>query len=90
MQTVQQQLSMEAKLSAIVFAPQQNGADYYTRIVEIIDFIDGYFCMNICSEDAGEMTLNELKILLQPRIEHFSRFIATDEVGVFELADTAK
>ena len=90
MKTAQQQLDTVEQLSAIVFAPQKNGADYYTRIVEIIDFIDGYFCMNICQRNAGDMTLNELKELLQPRIEHFSRFIATDKVGVFELADTAK
>lgn len=90
MKTVQQQLDTKQQLSAIVFAPQQNGADYYKRVVEIIDFIDGYFCMNICSQDASEMTLNELKAMLEPKIEFFNKFVATDEVGVFALADTAK
>ncbi len=78
------------KLAAIVFAPQKSGADYYARIVEIIDFLDSYFLMNICPQDAGEMTLNELKEILQPKIDFYSRFVATDEVGVFAVAETVK
>ena len=83
MKTVEKQLDTVDKLSAIVFAPQKNGADYYKRVVEIIDFIDSYFCINISPQDASEMTLNELKALLQPKIDCFSHFVATDEIGVF-------
>jgi hypothetical protein len=90
MKKVEKQLDTVDKLSAIVFAPQTNGADYYTRIVEIIDFLDSYFLMNICPQDAGEMTLNELKQILQPKIDFYSRFVATDEAGVFAVAETLK
>jgi hypothetical protein len=90
MKTVEKQLDTVDKLAAIVFAPQQNGADYYKRMVEMIDFIDSYFLMNICPQDAGEMTLNELKEILQPKIDFYSRFVATDEVGVFAVAETVK
>jgi hypothetical protein len=83
MQTTQEQLSTVEKLADIVFAPQKNGADYYTRVVEIIDFIDSYFCMNICPQDAGEMTLNQLKAELLPKIDFYSKFVATDVEGVF-------
>ena len=56
----------------------------------MIDFIDGYFLMNICPQDASEMTLNELKALLQPKIDFYSRFVATDEIGVFVVAEESK
>ena len=90
MKTVKKQLDTVDKLAAIVFTEAKNHADYYTRVVEIIDFIDTYFLMNICSQDAGEMTLNELKAILQPKIELFSKFVATDEPGVFTVADISK
>ena len=86
MKTVEKQLDTVDQLSAIVFAPQKNGSDSYTRIVEIIDFIDSYFCINISPQDAGDMTLNELKALLQPKIEYYGRFVSTSEVGGFKLA----
>lgn len=88
MSKAEKQLDTVDKLAAIVHAPQQNGADYYKRVVEIIDFIDSYFCINICPEDAGEMTLNELKAKLQPKIEFYSKFVATDVAGVFAIAET--
>ena len=90
MKTTEKQLDTVEKLSAIVFAPQKNGADYYKRVVEMIDYIDTYFLMNICPQDASEMTLNELKALLQPKIDCFSHFVATDEVGVFVVAEDSK
>lgn len=90
MKTAEKQLDTVEKLSAIVFAPQKNGADYYKRVVEMIDYIDTYFLMNICPQDASEMTLNELKALLQPKIDCFSHFVATDEVGVFVVAEDSK
>lgn len=46
--------------------------------------------MNICAEDAGEMTLNELKAILQPKIEFFSKFRATDKPGVFAVRDASE
>ena len=90
MKTTEKQLDIVEKLSAIVFAPQKNGADYYKRVVEMIDYIDTYFLMNICPQDASEMTLNELKALLQPKIDCFSHFVATDEIGVFVVAEDSK
>ena len=90
MKTVDKQLDTVDKLAAIVFAPQKNGADYYIRVVEIIDFIDSYFCMNICPQDAGELTLNELKEILQLKIDFYSQFVATNEVGVFAVAEDIK
>ena len=90
MKTAEKQLDTVEKLSAIVFAPQKNGADYYKRVVEMIDYIDTYFLMNICPQDASEMTLNELKALLQPKIDCFSHFVATDEIGVFVVDEDSK
>jgi hypothetical protein len=90
MKTAEKQLDTVEKLSAIVFAPQKNGADYYKRVVEMIDYIDTYFLMNICPQDASEMTLNELKALLQPKIDCFSHFVATDEIGIFVVAEESK
>ena len=75
MKTVEKQLDTVDKLSAIVFAPQENGADYYTRVVEIIDFLDSYFCINICPQDAGELTLSELKEILLKKISAYNQFI---------------
>jgi len=46
--------------------------------------------MNICPQDASEMTLNELKALLQPKIDCFSHFVATDKIGVFVVAEDSK
>lgn len=86
----EKQLDTVDKLAAIVFAPQANGADYYTRVVEIIDFIDSYFCINICPQDASEMTLNELKAMLQPKIAFYSQFVATEKVGFFTLTENSK
>lgn len=88
MNKVEKELDTVDKLAAIVFAPQINGADYYTRVVEIIDFINSYFCINICSQDASEMTLNELKAILQPKIDLYSQFFATSE-GVFVVGNRA-
>jgi hypothetical protein len=82
MKNANNELEMHEKLSAIVFAPQVNGADYYLRIKEIIDYLDSYFLMNICPQPAGDMTLNELKAILQPKIDFYSRFSTTAD-GVF-------
>lgn len=84
MKTVEKQLDTVDKLAAIVFAPQtKNGADYYERIVEIINFLDSYFLMNICPQDASEMTLNELKAILQPFIDVYSELPPTRESAVY-------
>lgn len=79
MKNVEKQLDMVDKLSAIVFAPQVNGADYYVRITEIINYLDTYFLMNICPQPAGDMTLNELKAMLQPKIDFLSQFTTNAE-----------
>ena len=65
------------KLAEIVFAPQQNAAEYYIRITEMIEFVEGYFLMNIeevIGEEVGDMTLNELKNILKPKIKQLIHF----------------
>lgn len=68
MEKVIKELDMVDKLIEIVHAPQENGADYFIRIGEIIDFIEKYFVMNVCFGDIGEMTINELREILIPKI----------------------
>ena len=66
------------KLAEIVFAPQQNAAEYYIRITEMIEFVEGYFLMNIeevIGNDVGDLTLNQLKNLLKPKIKFFKKFL---------------
>ena len=75
MKTVKKQLDTVDKLSAIVFAPKKIDSDYYTRVIEILDFIDSYFCINICPQDAGGLTLNELKEILLKKISAYNHFI---------------
>ena len=73
------------KLAEIVLAPQQNAAEYYIRITEMIEFVEGYFLMNIeeaIGNDVGDLTLNQLKNLLKPKIKFFKKFKSISN-GVF-------
>lgn len=74
------------KLTEVMFAPQQTGADYYIRMSEIIDYVESYFLFNIddiAGEDIGELSLNQLKAILEPKISFYKQFIASEQVGVF-------
>jgi hypothetical protein len=73
------------KLCEVMHAPQQTGADYYMRISEIIEYVEGYFLMNIedvVGEDIGELTINELKSILATKINFYNQFVI-NENGVF-------
>ena len=35
----------------------------------------------------GDMTMNELRAVLTPKINHYSKFVATDKPGVFRKQD---
>jgi hypothetical protein len=82
---VKKELDMVDKLIEIVHAPQENGADYFIRIGEIIDFIEKYFVMNVCFGDIGEMTLNELRKSLIPQIILHSKFPPLPVSGVWKI-----
>lgn len=65
------------KLANIIFSQQLNAADYFIRMTEMIDFVEGYFIMNIeevIGEEVGDMTLNELKNILKPKIKKLIHF----------------
>jgi hypothetical protein len=85
MEKVIKELDMVDKLIEIVHAPQENGADYFIRIFEILDFIEKYFVMNVCFGDIGEMTLNELRDKLIPKIITHSLLPPLKESGVWRL-----
>jgi hypothetical protein len=73
------------KLSEVMHAPQQTGADYYIRMSEIIEYVEGYFLMNIddvAGEDIGELTLNELRSILETKINFYKQFVV-NEKGFF-------
>lgn len=65
------------KLANVIFSQQLNAADYFIRMTEMIDFVEGYFIMNIeevIGEEVGDMTLNELKNILKPKIKQLIHF----------------
>ena len=78
-------MSINKKLANVIFAPQTNGAEYYIRMTEMIEFVEGYFLMNIedvIGKEVGEMSLNQLKGLLKPKIKFYKQFKAIVN-GVF-------
>ena len=83
-------MSTGQKLAKILHEPYENMATPYNRITEIIDFVEGYFSMNIddtAGRDIEEMTLNELRAVLEPKIKHYSKYVATSKAGVFREQD---
>ena len=73
------------KLCEVMHAPQQTGADNYIRMTEIIEYVEGYFLMNIddiAGEEIGELTLNHLKNVLVPIINFYKQFVVNED-GVF-------
>lgn len=83
-------MSTEEKLAKILHAPYETMAAPYVRITEIIDFVEGYFAMNIdetarCEID--EMSLKDLRSILEPKIKHYSKFVQTKKPGVFREQD---
>jgi hypothetical protein len=78
-------MSTNKKLANVIFAPQTNGAEYYIRMTEMIEFVEGYFLMNIedvIGKEVGEMSLNELKGFLKLKIKFYKQFKAIAN-GVF-------
>ena len=77
---------VKQKLTEILRQPQEDMAAHYRRVHEMIDFVESYFNVNIgdvSDHDVGSLTLNELRNLLEPKIEHYSKYVATDKIGVF-------
>lgn len=73
------------KLCEVMHAPQQTGADNYIRMTEIIEYVEVYFLMNIddiAGEEIGELTLNQLKNVLVPKINFFKQFVVNED-GIF-------
>ena len=74
------------KIADIVFAPQTNAAEYYIRMNEIIEFVEGYFLMNIeevIDNEVGDLTLNQLKNILKPKIKYFKEYKSISN-GIFK------
>ena len=70
------------KLCEVMHAPQQTGADNYIRMTEIIEYVEVYFLMNIddiAGEEIGELTLNQLKNVLVPKINFFKQFVVNED-----------
>lgn len=83
-------METQQKLSKIVNADCETMASPYIRIAEILDFVQGTFALNIgetARRDIGKMTLDDLRAVLAPRIEHYSKFVATSKPGVFREQD---
>ncbi|OYV80126.1 MAG: hypothetical protein B7X47_04180 [Ferrovum sp. 34-44-207] len=79
------------KLVEVMVAPHQTMADNYIRMTEIIDYVESYFLFNVddvVGKDIGGLSLNQLKKVLEPKIEFYKQFVATDRVGVFAKAET--
>ena len=74
------------KLCEVMHSPQQTAADNYIRMTEIIDFVEGYFLMNIDDvagrKKIGKFTLNQLKNVLASKIDFYSQFIVNED-GIF-------
>jgi hypothetical protein len=74
------------KLTEIMHAPQKTGADNYMRMAEIIEYVEGYFLMNIDSvagrKKIGKFTLNQLKNVLASKIDFYNQYVV-NEHGVF-------
>ncbi len=74
------------KLCEVMHAPQQTGADNYIRMTEIIEYVEGYFLMNIDdiagARKIGKFTLDELKNVLASKIDFYSQFVINED-GVF-------
>jgi len=78
------------KLVEVMVAPHQTMADDYIRMTEIINYVESYFLFNVddvAGEEIGRLSLNQLKKVLEPKIEFYKQFVATDKVGVFARAD---
>lgn len=83
-------MSTEEKLAKLLHAPYETMATPYVKITEIIDFVEGYFLMNIddtAGNAIGDMTLNELRSVLKPKIKHYSKYVSTSQTGVFRELD---
>lgn len=79
------------KLLEVMVAPHQTMADDYIRMTEIIGYVESYFLFNVddvAGEEIGALSLNQLKKVLEPKIEFYKQFVATDKVGVFAKAET--
>ena len=79
------------KLVEVMVAPHQTMADNYIRMTEIIEYVESYFLFNVddvVGKDIGALSLNQLKKVLEPKIEFYKQFVATDRVGVFAKAET--
>jgi hypothetical protein len=74
-----------SKLSEVMHATQHTGADYFIRMSEIIEYVESYFLMNIddvAGDDIGELTLNELRSILDAKINFYKQFVV-NENGFF-------
>jgi len=75
--------------SQIVNQPSERMGSQYTHVKEIIDFVEKYFDFNIddlAGNDIGAMTLDELREVLDKKIEMYSKFVKKDD-GTFRQID---
>jgi hypothetical protein len=70
----------------LLHAEKQTMADEYIRMNDVVEFVHSYFAFNIddvAGHEIGELTLNELRLVLQSKINIYKKYIRTDRVGVF-------
>jgi len=83
-------MSTEKKLAKLLYSSSDTMASHYERLKEILDYVEEYFRINIdetAKLNIEEMTINELRSVLEPKIKHYSNFVATSKPGVFREVD---
>lgn len=82
-------MSTKKALVDLVNQPSENMASQYVCVSEIIDFVESYFDFNIddlAGADVGSQTLDQLRDVLQKKIETYSKFVKKTD-GTFREVD---
>jgi hypothetical protein len=70
----------------IIRQPTGTMAYTYENAVDIVKAVKMYIDFNIddvAGSDVGAMTLDEVMMLLDGKVEHYSRFVQSDKQGVY-------
>lgn len=82
-------MSTSKILSEIVNQPSERMGSQYTYVKEIIDYVEKYFDFNIddlAGDDIGAMTLDDLRAVLDKKIDMYSKFVKKED-GSFREED---
>jgi len=82
-------MSTSKILSEIVNQPSERMDSQYTYVKEIIDYVEQYFNFNVddlAGDDIGAMTLDDLRAVLDKKIDMYSKFVK-NENGTFREVD---